>query len=59
MRVLGAIEFAPGHTNVERIRHVAGLVFTDEYDRRFQFTWRTIQTLRPTANSGSTLVDAR
>jgi putative transposase len=44
MRVLGAIEFAPGRTNVERIRHVAGLVFTDEDNQRFQFTWRTIQT---------------
>jgi putative transposase len=44
MRVLGAIEFAPGTTNVERIRHVSTLTFTDENDQRFQFTWRTIQT---------------
>lgn len=44
MRVLGAIEFAPGSSIAERIRHVAGIVFTDENDRRCQFTWRTIQT---------------
>jgi transposase InsO family protein len=44
MRVLGAIEFAPGSTNVERIKHVADIVFTDENDQRHQFTWRTIQT---------------
>ncbi len=44
MRVLGAIEFAPGHSIAERIRHVSGIVFTDENDQRFQFTWRTIQT---------------
>jgi transposase InsO family protein len=44
MRVLGAIEFAPGKSNVERIRHVSTLVFTDENGDRRQFTWRTIQT---------------
>jgi transposase InsO family protein len=44
MRVLGAIEFAPGNNNVERIKHVSELVFADEYGERFQFTWRTIQT---------------
>jgi hypothetical protein len=44
MRVLGAIEFAPGQSIVERIKHVSGIVFTDENDGRFQFTWRTIQT---------------
>lgn len=44
MRVLGAIEFAPGRTNKERIQHVATMVFTDEYGEPFQFTWRTIQT---------------
>jgi putative transposase len=44
MRVLGAIEFAPGNTNVERIKHVCTLVFTDENDQRFRFTWRTIQS---------------
>jgi len=44
MRVLGAIEFAPGKTNVERIKHVSQMVFVDENDRRRQFTWRTIQT---------------
>jgi transposase InsO family protein len=44
MRVLGAIEFAPGRCIVERIKHVSGMVFTDDDDRRLQFTWRTIQT---------------
>ncbi len=44
MRVLGAIEFAPGTSIVARIRHVSGQVFTDEDGERFQFTWRTIQT---------------
>lgn len=44
MRVLGAIEFAPGNTNVARIKHVSTQVFSDEDGRKFQFTWRTIQT---------------
>lgn len=44
MRVLGAIESAPGNTIVARIRHVSGQPFLDEDGRRFQFTWRTIQT---------------
>jgi putative transposase len=44
MRVLGAIEFAPGRSIVERIKHTSGIVFTDENGQRFQFTWRTIQT---------------
>src|SRR5690606_5865949 len=44
MRVLGAIESAPGSTNVARIRHVSEQVFLDEDEQRFQFTWRTIQT---------------
>jgi transposase InsO family protein len=44
MRVLGAIEFAPGNSIIERIRHVSTMVFTDETGERFQFTWRTIQT---------------
>ena len=44
MRVLGAIESAPGSTNVARIRHVSEQVFLDEDDQRFLFTWRTIQT---------------
>jgi len=44
MRVLGAIEFAPGDTIIARIRHISSQVFTDDNDQRFQFTWRTIQT---------------
>jgi hypothetical protein len=38
MRVLGAIEFAPGNTIVDRIKHVSGIVFTEENDQRHQFT---------------------
>lgn len=44
MRVLGAIESAPGSTIVARIRHVSDQPFLDEEGRRFQFTWRTIQS---------------
>ncbi len=44
MRVLGAIEFAPGNSIIERIKHVSTMVFRDEKDEDFQFTWRTIQT---------------
>ena len=44
MRVLGAIEAAPGATVVARIHHVSEQPFLDEDGRRFQFTWRTIQT---------------
>lgn len=44
MRVLGAIEFAPGKSIHARIVHVSGLVFKDEEGTSHQFTWRTIQT---------------
>lgn len=44
MRVLGAIESAPGNTIVARIKHVSEQAFLDEDGQRFQFTWRTIQT---------------
>lgn len=44
MRVLGAIDGAPGRTSHERILHVAGLTFVDEEGNPRQFTWRTIQT---------------
>jgi len=44
MRVLGAIEFAPGRSVVERIKHVSTMTFCDEAGEAFQFTWRTIQT---------------
>lgn len=44
MRVLGAIDSAPGKTSRERIIHVASLTFTDEDGNPRQFTWRTIQT---------------
>jgi len=44
MRVLGALEFAPGKTKAERLRHVGDMVFTDEEGCARQFTWKTIQT---------------
>jgi hypothetical protein len=43
MRVLGAIEFAPGDTCIARILHVSQQVFTED-GMHYQFTWRTIQT---------------
>lgn len=44
MRVLGAIEFAPGANIKQRINHVSTMTFADEDDHRCVFTWRTIQT---------------
>lgn len=44
MRVLGAIESAPGDTIISRIHQVSEQPFLDEDGQRFQFTWRTIQT---------------
>jgi putative transposase len=44
MRVLGAIDTAPGKTRHQRIQHVAALTFLDEDGNSRQFTWRTIQT---------------
>jgi putative transposase len=43
MRVLGAIEFAPGTTIIARIHAVAAQTFVEE-QRAYRFTWRTIQT---------------
>jgi transposase InsO family protein len=44
MRVLGAIDIAPGRTRHERVHHVAAMTFLDEEGNPRQFTWRTIQT---------------
>jgi transposase InsO family protein len=44
MRVLGAIDTAPGRTRHQRIHHVAAMTFLDEDGNSRQFTWRTIQT---------------
>ncbi len=44
MRVLGAIDTAPGRTRHHRIHHVATMTFLDEEGNSRQFTWRTIQT---------------
>lgn len=44
MKVLGAIDVAPGRTRDERVRNVAEMIFLDEKGNQCQFTWRTIQT---------------
>jgi len=44
MRVLGAVDTAPGRTKEERIKHVAGMTFVDENGIPRRFTWRSIQT---------------
>ncbi|MCC6511023.1 MAG: DDE-type integrase/transposase/recombinase [Pirellulaceae bacterium] len=44
MKVLGAIDIAPGKTRDERIRNVAAMTFLDEEANQYQFTWRIIQT---------------
>ena len=44
MRVLGAIDMAPGRTIRARIEAVSLMNFTDEDGHQRQFTWRTIQT---------------
>ena len=44
MRVLGAIDMAPGHCIQARIKAVSQMTFTDEDGHPRQFTWRTIQT---------------
>ncbi|MEK6684454.1 MAG: DDE-type integrase/transposase/recombinase [Nitrospirota bacterium] len=44
MRVLGAIDMAPGISIRDRIRHVSQMPFTDEDGIVRTFTWRTIST---------------
>jgi len=44
MRVLGAIDMAPGDSIRARIRAVSAMTFTDEQGHARQFTWRTIET---------------
>ena len=44
MRVLGAMDMAPGHSIQARIQAVSQMTFTDEDGHPRQFTWRTIQT---------------
>ena len=54
MRVLGAIESAPGESIVARIRHISEQVFVDEDGQRFGFTWRTIETTKPSSRCAAT-----
>jgi putative transposase len=44
MRVLGALEYAEGESNVARYQAVSEMTFTDEDGQPLRFTWRTIQT---------------
>ncbi len=44
MRVIGAIEFAEGKTQREKIKKVSEMIFQDEEENSRQFTWRTIET---------------
>lgn len=44
MRVLGAIDLAPGERIRDRIKAVSNAVFTDEDGHPRTFTWRTIST---------------
>ena len=45
LRVLSAIDYAPGHSIRERIKHVARQTFRDQQTQReYTFTWRTIST---------------
>jgi transposase InsO family protein len=44
MRVLGALEHAPGNSMHARYQSVAEMVFHDEEGHPHSFTWRTIQT---------------
>jgi len=44
IRVMGAIDYAPGKSIQERIMNVAGQTFVDEDGHARQFTWRTIST---------------
>jgi hypothetical protein len=46
MRVLGAIDSAPGAHIRDRIRSVSEMDFEDEEGRPRRFTWRTIETWR-------------
>lgn len=44
MRVLGALEYAPGASLNERYQAVSKMIFNDEDGHPRSFTWRTIQT---------------
>lgn len=47
LRVLSAIDYAPGNSIRERIKSVAERTFVDEQTgHAYQFTWRTIETWR-------------
>ncbi|MBL4864916.1 MAG: transposase family protein [Pseudomonadales bacterium] len=45
LRVLSAVDFAPGESIRERIKYVASKAFVDAHTgHEYQFTWRTIST---------------
>jgi len=61
LQVLAAIDYAPGNTIRDRIRAVSQQSFVDsETGRRYQFTWRTIETWRCRYNKhGVTQLDKK
>lgn len=44
LRVIGAVEFAPGKTIRDRIKAVSQMTFNDEEGHPRRFTWRSIST---------------
>lgn len=44
MRVLGALEYAPGESLLARYKDVSAMTFQNEDGHPVRFTWRTIQT---------------
>lgn len=45
MRVLSAVDYAPGNSVRDRIKNVAQRTFTDnQSNHEYRFTWRTIET---------------
>ena len=61
LRVLSAVDYAPGNSIVERVKQVAKRTFTDEQlGHDYQFTWRTISTwLYRFKKSGMTALDKK
>lgn len=61
LRVLTAVDYAPGNSIRERIKHVSEQSFTDQQTgQSYQFTWRTISTwFYRFKNHGMTSIDKK
>ncbi len=61
LRVLAAVDYAPGDSIRERIKNVSARSFSDaQNQRQYQFTWRTISTwLYRFKRHGITTLDAK